>query len=243
MLDLRTYRTKMPETHAQADSPAATITGAAQMKWLENTLAGSKDSGTNWRIIGNPVVFAPNFPGVVKYLPGVTQDGILNVDQWDGYRHDRARLLTYLHDHRLDNTVLVTGDIHSAWAFDVPLDQDDPSKNIVASEFVSPSITSDSPWDAFRAKIPAHSAAAATAAMELAKHYFYGVNSHLKFTDLTYHGYGILDVKPEGIEHSWHFIKTESSLIRRSAGRGELLSPAARQVSDRCNELFPAFPR
>ncbi len=43
-----------------------------------------------------------------------------NVDQWDGYTADRHEVFAFLADHGIKDTVFLTGDIHSAWACDLP---------------------------------------------------------------------------------------------------------------------------
>ena len=47
----------------------------------------------------------------------------INLDQWDGYTADRRELIEHLDTpRRITDTVFLTGDIHSAWANDLPLD-------------------------------------------------------------------------------------------------------------------------
>jgi alkaline phosphatase D len=72
-------------------------------------------------------------------------DGVpYNYDQWDGYTADRRELLTHLHDRRVQDTVFLTGDIHSTWACDVPVDAGTyPASPSVATELVCTSVTSD----------------------------------------------------------------------------------------------------
>ncbi|KAJ3058632.1 hypothetical protein HK102_010389, partial [Quaeritorhiza haematococci] len=44
---------------------------------------------------------------------------ILNPDSWEGYPANRARLLDTIQNNKIDNVVVVTGDFHSSYAFDV----------------------------------------------------------------------------------------------------------------------------
>ena len=69
------------------------------------------------------------FPPLDKYVAGPLADmtGILprdgvpyNVDQWDGYTADRRELVDFLADRGVTDTVFLTGDIHSAWACELP---------------------------------------------------------------------------------------------------------------------------
>ena len=58
-----------------------------------------------------------------------------NAGQWDGYPTERRRLFDMLRRTGWATDVAVlSGDIHSSWAADLP----------VGAEFVSPSVTTDS---------------------------------------------------------------------------------------------------
>jgi alkaline phosphatase D len=131
MLDLRQYRSQQVDaaTAGAVDDPARTITGRAQMDFLKDGLVSSS---AQWKLVGNPVMISPvlfpPLPATVgRPLADVTgllpPDGVpYNYDQWDGYTADRRELLTHLQDRRVQDTVFLTGDIHSTWACDVPVD-------------------------------------------------------------------------------------------------------------------------
>ena len=70
---------------------------------------------------------------------------VFNMDAWDGYVAARQRLLDFLAARTPANPVILTGDIHSAWAANILENFDDPGAGIVAAEFVGTSITSDFP--------------------------------------------------------------------------------------------------
>lgn len=78
-------------------------------------------------------------------LLGLPKEGIaINVDQWDGYTDDRRELLGHLVDNGIKNTVFLTGDIHMAWANDVPVKAGTyPLSKSAGTEFVVTSVTSD----------------------------------------------------------------------------------------------------
>ena len=50
--------------------------------------------------------------------------------------------MQFLHDQRIANPIVLTGDIHSNWANELKIDYDDQASPTVASEFVGTSITS-----------------------------------------------------------------------------------------------------
>ena len=66
----------------------------------------------------------------------------LSMDKWSGYEFERRRLLRHLHDRKITNGVVLTGDVHHNWANELPADPDRPDAPSVATEFVGTSITS-----------------------------------------------------------------------------------------------------
>ncbi len=202
MLDLRSYRDKQVEyaaTPAPSPDPAIsdpdrTITGDKQMAWLKDSLA--RDAA-QWKLVGNPVMIAPVvFPPSVHELTGPINDvtGLLpedgmpyNVDQWDGYTADRHELFAFLSDHGITDTVFLTGDIHSAWACDLPVDAGTyPASRSVATEFVGTSVTSNNLKD-ITGSPSRTSSLAVEAAIQTA-------NRHIKYLNFDDHGFSVLDV-------------------------------------------------
>ncbi|MDO9494192.1 MAG: alkaline phosphatase D family protein, partial [Nocardioides sp.] len=154
MLDLRSYRDEqvaVPGLDTSVDDPDRTITGEAQLRWLTDGLDNER---AQWKLVGTSVMFAPlkvaALPGDVvaainTLTPLLAQDGVYaNADQWDGYTADRRTVLDHLQSQEVSDTVFLTGDIHSAWAMDVPVDPGTyPLSGSAAVEFVCTSVTSD----------------------------------------------------------------------------------------------------
>ncbi len=150
MLDNRQYRTPQPcprpgragsnliEHCAERLDPHATMLGARQEAWLAAGLDASK---ARWNLLGQQTLMAQadGKPG-----PG----GQFFSDGWDGYPAARRRLLDYLAVRRPANPVVLGGDLHSFWVSDLKPDFDDPRSSVVASEFVTTSITSGPPPEA-----------------------------------------------------------------------------------------------
>lgn len=138
MLDTRQYRSDQPcedgtkVNCAQAASPSQTILGLEQERWFLDGLAKSR---ARWNIVGNQVPIA-----TLDRAAG--PDVALSMDKWDGYQVERDRVLRFLHERRVANPVVITGDVHANWVFDVKLDWKDQSSPVVATEFVGTSITS-----------------------------------------------------------------------------------------------------
>lgn len=138
MLDTRQYRTDQPcGDQFRADcpdrlNPAATLTGVDQERWLLN---GFRQSRARWDILGQQVFFAQ-----VELTPGPGRG--FNPDAWDGYVANRDRIVDGLVRSPVRNGVVLTGDVHSHWAAEVPARYDDPASPVVATELVTTSVSS-----------------------------------------------------------------------------------------------------
>jgi phosphodiesterase/alkaline phosphatase D-like protein len=144
LLDERQYRT------GRNDGRPRSMLGEAQMQWLIGELLASR---ATWKIIAQQVVVAR-----IKFGDSI------NVDAWDGYTEDRARLLGALEAAGVTNVVFLTGDVHVFMAnllsSDFETFRDVNARMPAATEFVGGSITSqgrdqteadvqaESPWNA-----------------------------------------------------------------------------------------------
>ena len=207
MLDLRTYRDEMaavPVDSTVTDDPDRTITGNAQMRWLKDTL---DDQHALWKLVGNPVMIAPvRAPSAYSQwldkvneatngaVPLPTDGPPYNVDQWDGYTADRKELYQHLRDQGVNNTVFLTGDIHSSWACDLPVDAAAyaATGSSVGTEFVCTSVTSNNLKDITNTP-PRTTSLAVEAAVTTA-------NPHVKFLNFDDHGYAVVDITRERLQ-------------------------------------------
>jgi alkaline phosphatase D len=66
----------------------------------------------------------------------------------DGYPAERNKILTHIESNNIDNVVILTGDIHTSWANDIPVDLGSYTASTgagsVAVEYVCTSVTSGS---------------------------------------------------------------------------------------------------
>src|SRR5688500_8074543 len=135
MLDTRQYRDDQAcgdglKTCPERLNPTRSITGAAQEKWL---LDGLKRSRARWDVLGQQVFFSQ-----LDFTPGAGERN--NMDAWDGYAANRDRVVAGFRHTR--NTVVLTGDVHAAWAADIKERWNDPTSRTIGTELVSTSITS-----------------------------------------------------------------------------------------------------
>ncbi|MGV9825754.1 alkaline phosphatase D family protein [Gordonia sp. NPDC003429] len=226
--DLRSYRDK--QSYFAEDDPNQSITGKTQYKWLENSITSSTAA---WQVIGNEVLMVPlvipesTDPRLADWLHdqiGLPKDGIpLNDDQWDGYAAERRSLLTAIERANKRSVVLVTGDIHSSWASELPLNVShygkDSSGRVVACEFTPPSITAASGYDtiALTRELAAPTAALMSTGQEAIK----ALNPWIKDVELTTHGFGVMTVTKSRAQMDWYYIdniQNSRSSARRAFG-------------------------
>ena len=127
--------------------PSRTILGFDQEEWLAQ---GLRESSARWVIAGQQVIMSPwTLVGAPESEGG---GAIANTDSWDGYFASRERLVQALGDAGNPNFVVLTGDVHSSWAFDLTTDPSDPAAydpvtgaGSVGVELVTTSVTSNFP--------------------------------------------------------------------------------------------------
>jgi alkaline phosphatase D len=174
------------------------------MQFLKDRLV---EDGAVWRLVGNPVMVSPVlFPPLAQSVAGPVADltGILprdgvayNVDQWDGYTADRRELIDFLADRGVTNTVFLTGDIHSAWACELPVDPGSyPLSRTVGVELVATSVTSNN-LDDLTGSPPRTSSLAVEDAIRAG-------NRHVKYLDFDSHGYSVLTITPQETQMDWY---------------------------------------
>ena len=150
MFDDRQYRTDNPCGDGEslrceaALSDDYTMLGRRQERWVRE---GLDDSRARWSIVGQQLLLAE-----LEHLP--YEDERYWNDAWDGYPMARQRLLETVVDEHVRNPVFFTGDWHSTFVNDLKLDFKDPAAPTVATEFVTPAITTggdDTPYGPYYA--------------------------------------------------------------------------------------------
>ena len=137
MLDDRQYRSDNPCGDGEAPRCEAALTGnytmlgREQERWVAR---GFERSDARWNIVGQQLLLAE-----LDHIDTFPQR-FWN-DAWDGYPLARQRLLNEVVQSRLKNPVFLTGDWHSTFVNDLKLDFKDPGAPTIATEFVTPAIT------------------------------------------------------------------------------------------------------
>lgn len=209
MLDTRLWgRDEQPTDQADLETindPTRTLLGTDQEAWLSERLDAS---AAKWRVLGQQVMVAQWDLGFLT-----------NVDQWDGYAAARDRLFDELEAH--PNTVVLTGDIHTHWAWTLSRDPNDPGfdkdtgAGAVGVEFVCTAISSPGlglpvPVEDLQEQFP-----------------------HLHHANLELRGYILLDVTAEAVQGDYYVI---DDVIRPCDGQ-EAIFESAWKVMDGTRHL------
>ena len=186
-----------------------TILGRDQEQWLATELATSRSSGQPWQVLGQQVIVGrlthchPEPEGLDAADSQITLAGEemlrsvlsrfslpINLDAWDGYPAARRRLLETIAG-RANNTIVLSGDSHNAWAFALR----DPD-GVVAVEFAGTSVTSPGLEARFGAELPAIERCLAEA------------NRDLLWAELEHRGFLTLTLTPALARADWWILDT-----------------------------------
>lgn len=186
MLDDRQYRSDNPCGDGEvvrcdaAVNGQYTMLGRQQEEWVER---GFERSEAKWNVIGQQLLLAE-----LEHLP--YQDELYWNDAWDGYPRARKRLLNDVVRTRLSNPVFLTGDWHSTFVNDLKLDFKEPRGRTVATEFVTPAITTGgdtTPYGPYYGPMVPH-------------------NPHIKYFEGDRRGYFLATVTPQRMELDLRFV-------------------------------------
>ncbi len=144
--------------------------GAAQESWLMQGLA---DSPRRWKLMGQSTQMSSSG------LPTPLGRSSFN-DAWDGYPLARERLLSGLVDMRLQNALVLGGDVHMNVAANLRVRPNDEQSPVVASEIVTTSVSSRGMGESLLSSIRDN-------------------NPDIRHARSDERGYTLLDVRPEGV--------------------------------------------
>ncbi|KAJ6496607.1 PhoD-like phosphatase-domain-containing protein [Mycena vitilis] len=198
------------------------LMGAAQEKWFQDTLTQSQDRGAVWRIVGQQIVFTQ------LLLSGAFVD----LDDWDGYRANRQRVLDHLYKNKISNTIILSGDSHANWVSDLAHPNDTATYNpstgdgAIGVEFAGTAVTSPSP---FGTNAP-------PAVADPISSVFVASNADLQWSEGSFRGFFTLTIDPKTVTATYyamndishynlaHFVSAEFFV---EAGANRLTRPVA----------------
>ncbi len=205
--------------------PARTLMGPQQEAWLADGLRRSVRRGAKWQVLAQQVIvgsllmppeasgwLGPNPTGSFRaFVANAVDAGRAGLpsglDSWDGYPAARRRLFRSALDADA-NLVVLSGDSHNAWAFDLDLDG-----HRAGIEIGGTSVTSPGNEDDFPGVDPAIAVRATVAR-----------NRQLKWANLHQRGYATLELTPQRATAEWLFMRTIREHMPALAGRHAMSS-------------------
>lgn len=138
VLDGRQYRTPQPNENEAGNinkacsAPNNTMLGEEQHAWLENSLT---HSSANWNVLAQQVL--------MTFLDSKKGDERrYNMDHWCGYVAERNKITTLMHERKVSNPIVLTGDCHANVVSDLRTDGLRDETPIATTEFAGTSISS-----------------------------------------------------------------------------------------------------
>lgn len=117
---------------AELEVPARTMFGAAQERWIAGELTARQGA---WRLLAQSTQIAPS------RIDAPLGPSRVYSDSWDGYPRARERLLGTIAAQPRGDVVCLGGDVHRHVAARLRADPRNPASPVVASEFVTSSLT------------------------------------------------------------------------------------------------------
>lgn len=177
------------EDVAAIESASRQLLGAEQEGWLAEQFQTSVRNKSTWTLLGQQVLFAPQTP---------VRGASANSDTWDGYRAARTRVFDMVERAKISNFTVLTGDIHSSWAYDLPREpfggyDKATGKGSLGVEFAGTSVTSPSNVGRDGEK--------QLAAIRESR-------PHLHYVDGRYRGYYIVDLTSQRLQADYYAMAT-----------------------------------
>lgn len=189
--------------------PARTMLGRPQEALVAAELRSSVASGTRWQVLAQQVIMGTlrTPTGLARFVPPDASDVIrqrmasslaaagaglpFNLDSWGGYPAARSRLLRDALDAGA-NLVVLAGDSHNAWAFDLA-----EGRERVGVEFDGHSVTSPG----FESFLPGAQPADLTRELVAA-------NPELRWANTRDRGYMAVTLESDRATSEWRFLNT-----------------------------------
>ena len=209
--------------------PSATMMGTEQESWLFHQFARQK---ATWTVFGSGTNMGYNYTpeeamnwfgnDVPDFRKNYARQGIAagkaglpyNLDNWGGYPQARSRILAAAQKNDLD-LVVVTGDSHNAWAFDLP-----EGGRPAGVEFGGHSVSSPG----------LESATVGVDPKRIARDILDHNKQELRWVDTSNRGYMHLSMTPKAATNEWVFMDTVKDLSLNTKPGHKMLVRPGRKV-------------
>lgn len=212
--------------------PASTMFGTEQESWLFHNFARSK--GT-WTVLGSGTNMGYNYtpeealnwfaPSTPDYRKNFMRQGIAaakaglpyNFDNWGGYPVARGRVFAQAQKNDL-NLVVVSGDSHNGWAFDLPEDNRPAGVEFGGHSVSSPGI---------------ESATAGVDPNRIARDILARNKQELRWVDTSNRGYMHLSLTPKAATNNWVFMDTiRTPSLKTKPGKALRVRPGRKVLEE-----------
>ncbi|TNE47179.1 MAG: alkaline phosphatase [Sphingomonadales bacterium] len=208
-------------------NPDRQLLGAAQEGWLAAGLKASRAQGKTWQVLAQQVIMGQLMtpPNLVEALTDTVPDfarrrvvaaamagraGLpSNMDAWDGYPAARERLLAAAQSADA-NLVVLAGDSHNAWAFDLLHDGGSAGVEFGVHSVSSPGL-----------ETYLSGADPEGLARSLVSH-----NTGLKWANTSQRGYMVLELTPQAAINEYRFVSTIKQRSTKLAGTRRITNTA-----------------
>jgi alkaline phosphatase D len=210
--------------------PARQLLGDEQEAWAVEALRASVKAGQKWQIVAQQVIMGTVLtpPNALDFL-GADADrraqafvrmglaasaaGLSGaMDMWAGYPAARKRLLGAMQAADA-NAIVLAGDSHNAWAFDLPHDG-----RPAAVEFAVQSVTSPGYERALKAD------------PDRIRDALVGASPELKWCETSRRGYMMMAITPAAVRNEWVFMDTIRSQSTATSGTAAAVVRHGRRV-------------
>jgi alkaline phosphatase D len=228
MLDIRSRRDQ-PTHGPEMSDPARSMLGREQREWLFSAL---ESSSARWKLVATPSILIRTWRDDIDEelrtallkLKLIDEDGEgPDEDQWDGYPAERGALLERLAG--LNDVVVLSADIHVSIASEIH-----HGGAPVAVELTAPSLTSQNLDEKLAVEPRSESVRAAETALAEAF-------EHVRWCELSGHGYLVCDVAPERVRGEWWLVE---GVLERLAGESMAASYEVSHGAARLKRLAEA---
>ncbi len=182
--------------------------GAEQKQWLVGAIQGST---ATWKGLVSALMMAQMALDLRPYdsLPGILrQDFYFKLDQWDGFRSERAEILEAVGD--VPGLFVIAGDLHGNYVSRLHIDFDDPQSPAVAVEVTVTGISSISlqeQLDKFATEDPGLAATSLSEITPMFDPQLPVRNPHFRYANSSAYGYARFEVTADRV--SWTFVEIE----------------------------------
>ncbi len=217
-LGSRTFARKEGFDELEAES-GLTMLGAEQRDWLISAITTST---ATWKFWASALMVAQLRLDLreLEEAPALFKNEFyFKVDQWDGFRSERATILSAVAP--VENLVVLSGDLHGNYASELRVDFDDPSSPAIAAEFTVTGISSISlqeQLDLFTVTDPTLSSLDLGGVTALFDSTLRDSGPHFRYANSAAYGYAIVDVLQD-VELLVRF--EEIADVRQASAAGE----------------------